>query len=222
MSRKNNGISPESRQEADVETQVYKVTGVDGTSDEPKDESLEPSKSHRKREADAIRELGRELAELGRAERATIPLDDDIVKAIEDLQAIRQHGARKRQLGFLAKRLRRVDIEPIQAALDRLARAARASGERHHRIEAWRDRLLGGTPDESASDALTAFLDAYPAADRQRLRQRQKQALAEREQGRTPTAARELFRQLRETMTAHDEEPSSGTEPDDGGDRTGQ
>ena len=160
----------------------------------------EPSKSARKRDADAVRELGRRLAELSPSERATIPLDEDVRDAIETLNGIRRGSAHKRQLSFLAKRLRRLDdLEPIREALAALDRRARVGRAHHHRSEAWRDRLLGGDPAESAADALTAFLDAHPEADRQRLRQLQRRALAEREAGCPPSAARELFRLVRDT-----------------------
>ena len=166
-----------------------------------------PSKSRRKRDADAVRELGRRLAELGVAERAAIPLDDDVRAAIDELNAIRKHGARKRQLGFLAKRLRRSDLAPVEAALERLARSARASAARHHTLERWRDRLLGAVPDESPPQALTAYLDEHPQADRQRLRQLQRRALDERAAGRAPGAARELFRLLRDAPEAAEADP---------------
>ena len=67
------------------------------------------SKSQRKRDSDAIRDLGEKLSGLGVTELASIPLPDDVLSAIEELQRIKAHGARKRQLGFLAKRLRNTD-----------------------------------------------------------------------------------------------------------------
>jgi len=159
-----------------------------------------PSRSARKRDADAVRELGRRLAELSVSERAALPLEEDIRDAVEQLNAIRRGSAHKRQLSFLAKRLRRLDdLEPIRAALAELDRSAQVDRAHHHRSEAWRDRLLGTDPAESAADALTAYLDAHPAADRQRLRQLQKRALGERASGRSPSAARELFRLVRDT-----------------------
>ena len=171
-----------------------------------------PSKSQRKRDADAVRDLGQRLAELGAAERAAIPLDDDVRTAIDDLNAIVKHGARKRQLGFLAKRLRRGDVAPIEEALERLARSARENAARHHRLERWRERLLGEASGESAGEALTAWLHEHPTTDRQRLRQLQKRALAERAASRPPAAARELFRLLRDTPDGRDDGSETDTE----------
>ena len=92
------------------------------------------SKSAAKRDAHAVRDLGAELAALGESERRRVPLPDDVRAAIEELNRIRARGARKRQLGYLAKRLRQVDTAPIEAALDALRQEARAATLDHHRI----------------------------------------------------------------------------------------
>ena len=69
-----------------------------------------------------------------------------------------------------------------------------------HRLETWRDRLLA-----DGDDALAAFIAEYPAADRQRLRQLIRNALAERKADKPPHAFRELFRALREATGRDDE-----------------
>jgi len=160
----------------------------------------EISKSQRKRDADDIRELGARLTELGASELATIPLPDTVQSAIDEFSKIKAHGARKRQLGFLAKRLRNVDIEPIHAALENIRQAARANTLSLHRIEHWRDRMLGDVEHESAKEALTAFLEEYKNADRQQFRHLQAQALKERQNQRSPAAARQLFKALRDEV----------------------
>ena len=166
----------------------------------------EISKSQRKRDADAIRDLGSRLAELGASELATIPLPDDVLAAIKELNRLKAHGARKRQLGFLAKKMRQIDVEPVDAALEKLRQAARANTKSHHLIENWRDRLLGDVAEESEKQALTAFLSEFVDADRQHFRHLQRQALAERKIDKPPAAARQLFKSIRDVVLA---------EPDD-------
>lgn len=163
-----------------------------------------PSKSAAKRDALAVRDLGAELAALGESERAKVPLPDDVRAAIAELNRIGARGARKRQLGYLAKRMRRVDTRPIEAALDAMRRETRATTLDHHRVEMWRDRLLGDGPGETPKEALTAFLDEFGDADRQGLRRLQGSALAERSARppRPPRAARELFRTVRDVLAA--------------------
>lgn len=177
---------------------------VDGPDFEDDGEE-EISKSQLKREADSVRDLGAHLAELGASELATIPLPDDVLTAIHELNRIKAHGARKRQLGFLAKRMRQVDVAPIEAALERIRQAARANTKNLHLIENWRNRLIGEVEGETAKEALTAFLDEYLEADRQHFRHLQKQSIAERSAKRPPAATRQLFKAIRDVvMPVHD------------------
>ncbi len=163
------------------------------------DDSLALSKSQRKRDAHEVRDLGGELAALGASERARVPIPEDIVREIDKLNACKANGARKRQLGFLAKQLRRHDVQPMLDALEAIRQNARSHTLLHHAVEEWRDKLLG-LKDIGASEALTQFLVDYPDADRQRLRQLQRKAITEREAERPPAAARELFKLVRDNV----------------------
>jgi len=174
------------------------IANLDQTDDEI-------SKSQRKRDADAVRTLGERLSELGASELATIPLPDDALAAIHELSRIKANGARKRQLGFLAKRLRKTDIEPINEALEKIRQVARANTLNLHQIEHWRDRLLGDVQDESPKQALTCLLDEYKSADRQHFRHLQTQALKERAAKRSPTAARQLFKAIRDLLGTNED-----------------
>ncbi len=171
------------------------------------EENNGPSKSQLKRDALAVRDLGSELAALGDAERARVPLPDDIVSAIVELNRTTRHGARKRQLGWLAKRLRQVDIEPIEAALESFRQRARANTQNLHLVERWRDQLLGLNAELKPQEALTAFLENYPQADRQLLRQLQRNALKEQSQGKPPRSARLLFKSVRDAIIPNEPLP---------------
>jgi ribosome-associated protein len=168
------------------------------------DELEDVSRSQKKREADAVRDLGARLAELRGSELASIPLPEDIILAINELNKIKAHGARKRQLGFLAKKMRQIDTAPIDAALEALRQSARANTKSLHLIENWRDRMLGDIAGESEKEALTVFLDQYLAADRQQFRHLQRQALAERKIDKPPAAARQLFKAIRDVVLSTD------------------
>ncbi len=163
------------------------------------DDSLALSKSQRKREAHDVRALGEELAALGESERARIPIPDNIRDEIGKLNAIKANGARKRQLGFLAKQMRRHDLQPIYEALEGIRQAARSNTLSHHLVEDWRDNLLG-LGAMTSTEALTQFLVEHPDADRQRLRQLQRKAITEREADRPPKSARELFKLIRSSI----------------------
>lgn len=170
------------------------------------DDLEEVSKSQLKREADAVRDLGSRLSELSSSELSTIPLPDAILAAIQELNRIKAHSAKKRQLGFLAKHMRQIDVAPINEALEKLRQVARANTRSLHLIELWRDRLLGTIENESEKQALTQFLDDYRYADRQQFRHLQRQALAERKAGRPPAASRALFKAIRQVVQSPTED----------------
>lgn len=154
-----------------------------------------PSRSQQRREALDVLALGERLAVLSDAQLAHLPIPDDVLPHVRDARGITAHGARKRQLAFLAKQLRREDDEVLDAirdALDETGEAARLEAAALHRTEAWRERLL-----DEGDEALSELLEAHPHADRQRLRQLVRNTLDERRRGKPPHAFRELFRELR-------------------------
>lgn len=170
------------------------MRGRDGDSGE----FLGPSRSQQRREALDVLALVQRLSALTATELSKLPVPEALLAHFDDLRRITAHGARKRQLAFVAKQLRREDDEALDAirdALEASGEAARQDTALLHRAEAWRDRLL-----DEGDVALAALLDECPAADRQQLRQLVRNALDERTKQRPPRAARELFRTLRELL----------------------
>jgi len=160
------------------------------------DETQEPSRSQLRRDALDILKLAEALAALSEAQLARVPLADDLREEVRRTRAITSHIARKRQAQFLAKQLRKLEdeqIEPIRAALAQDRASAHREAAELHQLEIWRDRLL-----DEGDEALDQLLALHPSADRQRLRQLMRNALAERKASKPPHAYRELFRALRE------------------------
>ena len=85
------------------------------------DES-KPSKSARKREYLALQKLGEELVTLRESDLRSMPLDEDLLEAVQEARRIKAHGALRRQKQYIGKLMRHVDPEPINAALERLRR----------------------------------------------------------------------------------------------------
>jgi len=154
-----------------------------------------PSKSQLKREATALQKLGEQLTALTPVQLEKIPLPVDLREAIQAAQQMRQHGARRRQLQYIGKVMRRIDTEPIQIALDRLKTGQNTA--QHHQLEQLCAALLA---EDTAS--LTEFLTAYPDTDRQHLRQLIRNAVREQLQQKPPRSRRALFRYLREVVAA--------------------
>jgi ribosome-associated protein len=162
------------------------------------EEDLGPSRSQRRREALAVFDLGRALVELSDAQLAHVPLSDELRDLVIDSRRITANIARKRQLQFLAKHLRKHEDElpAIRAALEHDRDGQRRETAKLHRIEAWRDRLIAG-----GDEALEQFLAEHPDADRQRLRQLARRARDEQTRDKPPAASRELVRTLRDVLS---------------------
>ena len=152
------------------------------------------SKTALKREALRLQALGLELTQLKRSQIETLPLHDKLAHAVLEYQRFTSNGARRRQLQFIGKLMRDIDITELEQALANLRGESADARYRVHQAEHWRERLL------AEPEALTEFLTEYPEADRQALRhalQRARKPAAEIEQ---KTAARALFRLIREQI----------------------
>src|SRR5476649_2187006 len=104
------------------------------------DEIIWVSKSEIKRDAEALKVLGVELVELGKIALEKIPLDEELLAAIELAQRIKKEG-RRRQIQLIGKMLRSRDAEPIQQALDKLKNRHNQQITLFHKLENLRDRL---------------------------------------------------------------------------------
>ena len=156
-----------------------------------------PSKSALKRQDRDLRDLGVALVELPAVELAALELPENVRDALEACRRITSHGARLRQQMYIGKLLRKIDAEPIRAALEQRSETDRQRIRREHQLEQWRERLLA---DEPAAWMELGGLVA--AADLQQMRSLMRQARAEQAAARPPAAARQLFRRLREALQA--------------------
>ena len=153
------------------------------------------SKSQRKRDMTALQELGEALVKLPASQLATIPMPENLLNAVIAARAIPERGAHKRQLQYIGKVMRKIDATPIQAAFDALHNHGQHAAVQFHRLERWRDQLLS-----EGDIAVSEFINAYPAADSQHLRQLIRNAEREISAGKPPSSARTLFRYVRDIM----------------------
>ena len=149
--------------------------------DEEQEEIIWVSKSEIKRDAEALKKLGEKLVELTKAKLDKIPLEDALLEAVNLAQRL-QKEARRRQLQYIGKLLRGMDVEPIQAALEKLENKHQQQQAMLHKLE------------------LTNFLTDYPHVDRQHLRNLIRTASKEKEQNKPAKAYREIFQYLKEIV----------------------
>lgn len=164
--------------------------------DEETGEFLGPSRGEDRRAALAVLELAARMVEQPMARLMQMPVSDDMLAHIGFCQKITAQIARKRQLQFVAKQMRKEDPETLDSwrALLNFDKAdIRREVAETHRIEALRDQLIAGD-----TDALTRFMAQFPQADNQHIRQLVRNAQFEKAKNKPPHAYRELFRVLRE------------------------
>lgn len=172
------------------------------------DEPQRPSKSQRKRDSDALQDLGKALIALSAERLAKIAMSDALRDAVREAQRLTKNEAKRRQLQYIGRLMRSEDPAPIRAALDEIAGVSAAANQRMHRLERLRQQLLD---DEAAAlDEITA---AHPRADLQQLRQLRRNALKEKEQNKPPRAFREIF-QILKSLDEENQEDGAATAND--------
>ena len=103
-----------------------------------------PSKTARKREQQALQELGEYLIPLKSAELDSMGLSEDLLQAVHSAARMKSHGALRRQKQLIGKLMRQADADLIKRRLDDLSAKDRAEKQMFAKAEKWRDRLLAG------------------------------------------------------------------------------
>ena len=167
-----------------------------------------PSKTQLKAEADEKQALGEALLTLRTDLMARLDLPDKLIDALKEARRITNFEGRRRQMQFIGKLMRPLDITPIRAAIDEQANGSADLTLALHLAEQWRDRLLAD------DDALSQWLTDYPATDSQQLRalirQARKDAKPEKPEsaGEAPRhgkSYREIFQLVRQAMAKEPE-----------------
>ncbi len=160
--------------------------------DEFEDEEL-ISKSQLKRESQALQDMGSQLVEMPEGQLTKFKLPENLKDAIYEARRLKNREGKRRQLQYIGKLMRTADISFIQETLDRMDHQSQTYRQHFQQLEDWRDRIIN-----EGSTAIESLIEKYPAADRQQLRNLQRQASRELEQKKSPTAGRKIFAYLRE------------------------
>ena len=154
------------------------------------------SRTKKKQHVEGLQKLGAALIALPAVTLDALDLPAELLAAVREAQRITSHEARRRQVQFIGKVMRRIDPEPVRAAVAAIAGISAATRARQKRLEQWRERLIA---DDAA---LTEFAGEYAGADLQAMRALIRNARKEIAEGKPPRAQRELFRILRDS--SHD------------------
>ncbi|WP_448245400.1 ribosome biogenesis factor YjgA [Thalassotalea agariperforans] len=152
------------------------------------------SKSQIKKEMHELQALGRKIVAMSKAQRAKLPLDDDMKDALVLADKIKnKHEAAKRHMQYIGKLLREADLEAIHLAMDAIANKHQQETIKFQQLEQLRDQLIAGNNDDAE-----ALLAESPNMERQKLRQLIRQAAKEVKAEKPGKSYRDLFQYIKE------------------------
>jgi ribosome-associated protein len=173
---------------------------------EPKTLSRRPSKTKAKEESDSLQELGKRLVGVGNDRLKKLDIPETLADAVREAKRISSFGALRRQMQYIGKLMRDVDIEPIQEMLDELDGVSNKANARFHALEKQREKLLA---DESI---ITAMKNEHPDLDVSALRTLRRNALKEQAENKPPKAYRAIFQLLKSLQEAASTEAEATNE----------
>ncbi len=158
------------------------------------DENSEPlSKTQRKQAMDDLQTLGAELVALPVDRVKKIDIPENLRDAVREAQRmLRSDEAKRRQMQYIGKLMRSVDVEPIRQALAQVRGESAGETAKLHRLERLRSELLEN------EKVLQEIVASYPGIDLQHLRSLRRSALKEHEQNKPPRSYRAIFQLLKE------------------------
>jgi ribosome-associated protein len=157
------------------------------------DQVAPPSKTKRKQLMEDLQTLGEELVALSTDRIKKIDIPDELRDAVREAQRMPRHDeAKRRQMQYIGKIMRNVEVEPIRAALALVRGESAGETAKLHRLERLRTEFIA---DEKVVNEIAQL---YPAVDLQHLRSLRRAALREQEQNKAPRSYRAIFQLLKE------------------------
>ena len=150
------------------------------------------SKTELKKDSKKIQAFGKKISELSSEEISSFKFPDTILKAIKDCKSIKSNVAKKRQVQYLGKLLREIDLSEAYLKMDQINSNSQFEVRNNHKAEIWRERLI------QDKDAVTELIKLCPDVDRQKIRQLIQNTLKEIKASNHPKYYRRLFKYIKE------------------------
>ncbi len=155
--------------------------------DGPEFEEAPKSRSQKKRDSHALKDIGVELAQLTAGQLKKLPLNEDLQEALKVMAKITDKEGRRRQQQYIGKLMRECDPSPIMDALTKLKQGHSDDTAVLHHAERLREALLNASEAE-----VHDIVKKWPEAEEE-LRTLVHRAKTEL----SPEAKRVLFRKLK-------------------------
>ena len=166
------------------------------------------SKTKRKQQMHELQDIGEELVELSKEALSKIPMSEDLLDAIKEYKRLNAHEARRRQMQFIGKIMRKEDTAPIREKLEQIRGSSTAATALLHRIERYRSAMI------AKDEAITQFLSDFPHASVQELRTLVRNTRKETEQAKPPKSFRELFQFIKAVLEHNPDETDEDITPE--------
>ena len=190
-SRYHSSSSPDIFQGVSVLTNILLQSRSTMNANEEEQQPL--SKTQRKQAMEDLQDLGEELVALSSDRIKKIDIPENLRDAVKAAQRMtRQDEAKRRQMQYIGKLMRSVDVDPIREALSLVRGESASETAKLHRLERLREELLA---DEKGLHEIATL---FPSVDLQHLRSLRRAALKEREQNKPPRSYRAIFQLLKE------------------------
>ena len=151
------------------------------------------SKTQIKNELIQLRKLGESLIDLPDGVYNTLSIPEKLDDAIKQAKKIASFQAKKRQLQYIGKVMRTVDMTEIEKKINDWQAGSKSLGREFKAIESLRERLI-----DNDTEVLNEIINAHPDCDIQRLRQLIRSTQKEQKLNKPPVHFRKLFRFLKE------------------------
>ena len=152
------------------------------------------SKTELKKDSKKIQAFGKKISELSLDEINSFNFTDSIFNAIKEYKLIKSNAAKKRQVQYLGKLLREIDLTSAYLQMEQLKNGSQLEIRNNHMVEAWRDKLI------QDKEALTELINHFPDIDIQKIRQLVQNAIKEKNEKKSPKYYRLIFKCLKENI----------------------
>ena len=150
------------------------------------------SKTELKKDSKKIQAFGKKVSELSSEEISSFNFPDTILKAVKDCKSIKSNVAKKRQVQYLGKLLREIDLSEAYLRMNQINSNSQHEVRNNQKAEIWRERLI------QDKGALTELIRFCPDIDRQKIRQLIQNTLKEIKASNPPKYYRRLFKYIKE------------------------
>jgi ribosome-associated protein len=152
------------------------------------------SKTQRKKQMLELQKLGEALVKLKAEQLGVLDLPEMLRTAIDEAKRVKGFEAIRRQMQYVGRLMREVNVAPIRAQLAQWEAPAHRNVAALHLVEHWRERILAEGVDRAA------LAEVFPTLDVERLQSVAAAARAEVGQSGPPKHRRALFRLLHASL----------------------